>query len=384
MRIGIDARIISRRGVGRYIENLVKNLLYTDKNNEYFIYLDKSSILNEFITAKNARFIRLNTENAFIYEQIMLHIQASIDKIDVLHGTDNTLPLIFPFYRGKKVVTIHDTMYVRPLKKAVARPTFKQRAVDFYNKTAIPLSAKAASRVITVSEYSKNDIIKYTGVQADKVKVIYEAADKRYNAINDEKKAAGLREKYSITKPFILLSAASDIRKNTIRALEAFNIFNNMTEFKYQLVMTSIGKNEMETTNIAEKIRELNLEKYIIITEYAPEEDMVMFYSTAVMFLFPSIWEGFGLQVVEAFSCGLPVVTSNNTSLAEISGGAAMLIDPFSVEDIVRGILEVEKSGAKRKMLVEKGLKRASEFSWKITAQETLKTYEQAAGGGNS
>jgi glycosyltransferase involved in cell wall biosynthesis len=148
--------------------------------------------------------------------------------------------------------------------------------------------------------------------------------------------------------------------------------------------MTSIGKNEMETTNIAEKIRELNLEKYIIITEYAPEEDMVLFYSTAVMFLFPSIWEGFGLQVVEAFSCGLPVVTSNNTSLAEISGGAAMLIDPFSVEDIVRGLLEVEKSAAKRKMLVEKGLKRASEFSWKITAQETLKIYEQAAGGGNS
>jgi glycosyltransferase involved in cell wall biosynthesis len=202
--------------------------------------------------------------------------------------------------------------------------------------------------------------------------------------VNDEKKAAGLRKKYSITKPFILLSAASDIRKNTIRALEAFNIFNNMTEFKYQLVMTSIGKNEMETTNIAEKIRELNLEKYIIITEYAPEEDMVLFYSTAVMFLFPSIWEGFGLQVVEAFSCGLPVVTSNNTSLAEISGGAAMLIDPFSVEDIVRGLLEVEKSAAKRKMLVEKGLKRASEFSWKITAQETLKIYEQAAGGGNS
>jgi glycosyltransferase involved in cell wall biosynthesis len=384
MRIGIDARIISRRGVGRYIENLVKNLLYTDKNNEYFIYLDKRSILNEYIGAKNARLIRLNTDNAFIYEQIILPIQASIDKIDVLHGTDNTLPLIYPFYRGKKVVTIHDTMYVRPLKKAVSRPTLKQRAVDFYNKIAIPLSARAAFRVITVSEYSKNDIIKYTGAGADKVRVIYEAADKRYSAVNDEKKAAGLRKKYSITKPFILLSAASDIRKNTIRALEAFNIFNNMTEFKYQLVMTSIGKNEMETTNIAEKIRELNLEKYIIITEYAPEEDMVLFYSTAVMFLFPSIWEGFGLQVVEAFSCGLPVVTSNNTSLAEISGGAAMLIDPFSVEDIVRGLLEVEKSAAKRKMLVEKGLKRASEFSWKITAQETLKIYEQAAGGGNS
>jgi glycosyltransferase involved in cell wall biosynthesis len=274
-------------------------------------------------------------------------------------------------------------MYVRPLKKAVAKPTLKQKAIDIYNKISIPLSARIADAVITVSDYSKSDIIKYTGAREDKVSVIYEAADKKYAAINDVKKLEAIKRKYSIAKPFILLSAASDTRKNTIRALEAFNIFNNMTEFKYQLVITSIGKKEMATTNIAEKIKELNLEKYIIITEYAPEEDMILLYNTAFIFLFPSIWEGFGLQVLEAFSCGLPVVTSNNTSLSEVAGDAAMLIDPFSVEDIVRGLVEVEKSEAKRKTLVEKGLKRAGEFSWKTTAQETLKIYESTADNKN-
>jgi glycosyltransferase involved in cell wall biosynthesis len=383
MRIGIDARIIFKRGVGRYIENLVKNLLVIDRDNEYFIYLDRRSSLNEYIAAKNARLIRLNTDSAYIYEQFLLPAQAALDRIDVLHGTDNTLPFINPFYHGKKIVTIHDTMYVRPLKKAVAKPTLKQKAIDIYNKVSIPLSARIADAVITVSDYSKSDIIKHTGVKEDKVSVIYEAADKKYTAINEEKKLDAIKRKYSIMKPFILLSAASDTRKNTIRALEAFNIFNNMTEFKYQLVITSIGKKEMATTNIAEKIKELNLEKYIIITEYAPEEDMILLYNTAFIFLFPSIWEGFGLQVLEAFSCGLPVVTSNNTSLSEVAGDAAMLIDPFSVEDIVRGLVEVEKSEAKRKILVEKGIKRAAEFSWKTTAQETLKIYESTAANKN-
>jgi glycosyltransferase involved in cell wall biosynthesis len=377
MRIGIDARIIFKRGVGRYIENLVKNLLEIDPVNEYFVYLDKRSTLNEYIAGKNCRFKRLDTSNALIYEQFLLPGQAAADKIDVLHGTDNTLPYINPFYRGKKVVTIHDTMFIRPLAKAIAKPTMKQEMVDAYNKFSIPLSAKIADQIITVSEYSKTDILKYLRVRQDKVTVIKEAADKKYRTIKDEKKLSGIMDKYGITKPFVLLSAASDTRKNTIRALEAFNIFNNMTEFKYLLVITSIGKKEIATTNIQKKIKELNLEKYVIITEYAPEDDMILLYNAAFLFLFPSIWEGFGLQVLEAFSCGLPVVTSNNTSLSEVAGDAAMLIDPFSVEDIVRGLAELEKSEAKRYSLAEKGFKQAEKFSWKVTAQETLNIYRR-------
>lgn len=376
MRIGIDARIIFRRGVGRYIENLVKNLLEIDRENEYFVYLDKRSTLNEYIEAKNCKFRRLNTTNAFIYEQILLPFQAASDKIDVLHGTDNTLPYLFPVFRGKKTVTIHDTMFIRPLVKAIAKPTLKQRLVDLYNKFSIPLSARIADHVITVSEYSKSDILKHLHVKADKVSVIKEAADKKYRPIRDEKKLSAVMDKYGINKPFVLLSAASDTRKNTIRALEAFNIFNNTTEFKYQLVITSIGKKEMATTRIAEKIKELNLEKYVIITEYAPEDDMIMLYNAAFIFLFPSIWEGFGLQVLEAFSCGLPVVTSNNTSLAEVADDAAMLIDPYSVGDIERGLAELEKSQAKRYSLREKGFKQAEKFSWKQTARETLDIYK--------
>ena len=383
MIIGIDGRIIFKRGVGRYIENLVKNLLEIDRENQYIIYLDRRSTLKEYMGHKNCKFKRLNTTNALLYEQILLPAQAAADKVDVLHGTDNTLPYIYPFYKGKKVVTIHDTMFIRPLAKAVAKPTFKQKLVDAYNKFSIPLSGKIADHIITVSDYSKTDIIKNVHSKADKITVIKEAADKKYRVIRDEKKIAAIRAKYSITRDFVLMSAASDTRKNTIRSLEAFNIFNHMTEFKYQLVITSIGKDEMTTTNIAEKIKELNLEKYVIITEYAAEEDMIMLYNAAFLFLFPSMWEGFGLQVLEAFSCGLPVVTSNNTSLAEVAGDAAQLIDPYSVEDIVHGISEVEKSAAKRASLIEKGFKQAEKFSWKETAQETLKIYEKVKAAGN-
>jgi glycosyltransferase involved in cell wall biosynthesis len=383
MIIGIDGRVIFKRGVGRYIENLVKNLLEIDKTNQYIVYLDRRSTLNEYMDNKNCKFKRLNTDNALVYEQILLPAQAAEDKADILHGTDNTLPYIYPFYRGKKVVTIHDTMFIRPLAKAIAKPTLKQRAVDAYNKFSIPLSGAVADHIITVSDYSKTDIIKNVRVKPEKVTVIKEAADKKYRVIKDDKKLESIRKRFAITKPFVLMSAASDTRKNTLRSLEAFNMFNNMTEFKYQLVITSIGKAEMETTRIAEKIRELNLEKYVIITEYAAEEDMIMLYNAAFLFLFPSMWEGFGLQVLEAFSCGLPVVTSNNTSLAEVAGDAAQLIDPYSVEDIVHGLMEVEKSAAKRGSLIEKGFKQAEKFSWKYTAQETLKIYEKVKAAGN-
>jgi glycosyltransferase involved in cell wall biosynthesis len=377
MIIGIDGRIIFKRGVGRYIENLVKNLLEIDKKNKYIIYLDRRSTLNEYMDQKNCTFKRLDTDNALMYEQFFLPSQCATDGVDVLHGTDNKLPYLYLFYRGKKIVTIHDTMFVRPLNRAIAKPTLKQRAIDIYNKFSIPVSGKTADAVITVSEYSKSDIIKNLRVNPDKVTVIKEAADRKYRVIKDEKKIEAVREKYSITKPFVLMSAASDTRKNTLRSLEAFNIFNNLTEFKYQLVITSIGKAEMATTHIAAKIKELNLEKYVIITEYAAEDDMIMLYNAAFIFLFPSMWEGFGLQVLEAFSCGLPVVTSNNTSLSEVAGDAAMLIDPYSVEDIVRGLIEVEKSQTKRESLIEKGFKQADKFSWKETAQETLKIYEK-------
>lgn len=383
MIIGIDGRIIFKRGVGRYIENLVKNLLEIDKINQYIVYLDRRSILKEYMDQKNCKFKRLNTESALLYEQILLPAQAAEDKVDVLHGTDNKLPLLYPFYRGKKVVTIHDTMFVRPLGKAIAKPTLKQRAVDVYNKISIPISGVIADHIITVSDYSKTDIIKNIHAKAEKITVIKEAADNRYKVIKDEKKLDTVRLKYQITKPFVLMSAASDTRKNTIRSLEAFNMFNHMTEFKYQLVITSIGKAEMATTKIAEKISELNLEKYVIITEYAVEEDMILLYNAAFLFLFPSMWEGFGLQVLEAFACGLPVVTSNNTSLAEVAGDAAQLINPYSVEDIVHGLSEVEKSAAKRGSLIEKGFKQVEKFSWKDTAQETLKIYEKVKASGN-
>ncbi|HNZ28757.1 MAG TPA: glycosyltransferase family 1 protein, partial [Candidatus Goldiibacteriota bacterium] len=348
------------------------------RENHYFIYLDRNTVLADFITAKNCVLRRLNTSNAFLYEQFHLPLAAAKDKIDVLHGTDNTIPYMMPLFRGKKVVTIHDTMFIRPISKAILKPTVKQRLVDIYNKISIPLSGKTADKVITVSDYSKNDIIKYAGVKGEKISVIKEGVDKKYRVITDKVKGDRVKAKYKITKPYIMISAAADLRKNTERALQVFNIFNNITDYKYQLVITSIGKKELLTTNIEKIIKEKSLEKYVIITEYVGDDDMVLLYNNALFFFFPSMWEGFGLQVLEAFSCGLPVITSDNTSLKEVAGNAAMFIDPFSEEDMVRAMTELEKSEAKRKALAELGFERVKSFSWKETAQETLKIYKAA------
>ncbi len=375
MKIGIDARIIFKRGVGRYISNLLSNLLEIDKKNEYYIYLDKNTTLNngDFVKC-NIR--RANTTNAFLYEQFFLPQQAQKDKVDILHSTDNTLPYLF---KGKKLVTIHDTMFIRPIKQAILRPTLKQRLHDIYKKISVPLSARKADHIITVSEYSKADIIKNINIPAEKISVIKEGVDQKYRLIRDRDKIDQVRQKYGINKPYVLISAAADLRKNTTRALEAFKIFNGMSGNKYQLVITSIGEKEIATTDIKDKIVELNLEQDIIITYYAPEENMVMLYNGAFFFLFPSLWEGFGLQILEAFACGLPVITSNNTSLTEIAGDAAYFVDPFSVEDIVKGMVELEKNDNKTQAFILRGFKQADKFSWKQAAEKTLEIYKGLA-----
>jgi glycosyltransferase involved in cell wall biosynthesis len=383
MKIGIDARIIFRRGVGRYISNLVKNLLEIDRENTYYIYLDKNSILKEYIEANNCKIKRLKTSNAFLYEQFFLPLLAAKDGIDILHSTDNTCPYLAGFFKNKIVLTIHDTMFVRPINRVILKPTLKQRFLDIYKKIGIPLSAKRADHIITVSEYSKQDIIRYLKVKEEKVTVIYEAVDKKYSVINDEKAKKNMKEKYKIIKPYILITAASDLRKNTARALEAFNIFNNITGYKYQLVITSIDYKELKTTNIIDKIKELNLEKYVIITGYVSDDDMVLLYNCAGVFLFPSIWEGFGLQVLESFASGCPVITSDNTSLKEIAKDAAIFVNPFMVDDIVRGLLEMEKNEEKKRELIQKGFERLKDFSWRETAKKTIEVYKKTIGQNN-
>ncbi|MEI7640543.1 MAG: glycosyltransferase family 1 protein [bacterium] len=375
MKIGIDARIIYKRGVGRYISNLVEHLLEVDKDNKYFLYLDeKSARLPENIN-ENCVIRRLKTSQPFIFQQFALPMAAVKDKIDILHGTDNVIPYFPLGYKGKKVVTIHDTMYVRPLNIAILKPTLKQRSIDIYNKYSIPKSACQADRVITVSENSKKDIEKHIKIPSEKITVIYEAADKIYKSIDNKDKIQEVENKYGITKPYILISAAADTRKNTVRCLEAFAEFNRQTGEKYQLVITSIGKKELVVTNILEKISLLALEKCVIITGCTTDEEMGLLYNGALFFLFPSLWEGFGLQVLEAFACGLPVITSRGTSLNEISGNAAEFVEPESVQNILAAMIKVEKNSELRAQMQKNGLVQVVKFDWKQTALRTLEVY---------
>ncbi len=367
MRIGIDARIITKRGVGRYIYNLVKNLLAIDKKNLYFLYTDKRTPEIKF-KAENLFVRKLETNNAFIYREILLKKAAAEDKADILHSTDNSMPCLLGTFKGKNIVTIHDTMYVRAISEAVAKPSLKQILVDSYNKFAIPESAKKADCVITVSEFSKKCILKET--KARRVEVIYEAAEEGKKEYDKE-----TLKKYGIKPPYVLISGASDKRKNAAAAIDAFAEFNNKTGGKYGLVITSIGKQELKTTEIEKHILKNSISKQTVITGYVTDAEMNTLYKKAFCFFFPSLWEGFGLQVLEAFVAGVPVITSDCGSLPEVAGSAALFCNPYSVLDMSEKLLLLHNDVMLRKKLVKAGMKQAEKFSWKKTARETLKIY---------
>jgi len=373
MRIGIDGRIIMKRGVGRYIYNLVKNLLLIDKKNQYVLYTDNNSP-ECGLKARNLLIRKLRTGNAFVFREVLLKKAAREDNIDILHSTDNSMPCVLGCFKGRNIVTIHDTMYVRAIAGSIAKPTLKQIITDSYNKFAIPESAKKAGCVITVSAFSKKCILKET--KAKNVSVIYEAAEE-----GKRKTDKGALKKYGIKTPYVLISGASDKRKNAPDAIDAFAVFNAKAGGIYSLVITSIGSKELRTTEIENRIRKNNLKDRAVITGYVSDEEMNALYKGAFCFFFPSLWEGFGLQVLEAFTSGTPVITSNCGSLPEVAGNAALLCDPNSFYDMSEKLLMLHNDKKLRAKLVASGKKQAKKFSWKRTAEETLKIYEKVSRG---
>lgn len=366
-KIGIDATAIpeSRVGAGVYTFNLVKGLADIDKENEYFIFSKRSTILDWGINQANFRFVPQDDRYRplrLLWEQTGLPFLVAKYKLNILHSAHYTSPIVKKCY---SVVTFHDMIsFIYP-----GVHTFVKR--HFFKKM-IQLSVKYADAIVSVSESTKGDIIRYLKISQSKIHVTLEAANQSFRPLaGDVIEPVCL--KYGL-KPgqFVLFVGTLEPRKNVPALLRAYR---GLLERGYKQKLAIVGRRGWMYDDIFTAVKNLELGNDVVFTGYVHEGELPHLYNGASMFVYPSLYEGFGLPVLEAMACGTPVVTSNISSMPEIVGSAGVVVNPYDVDELLHAMeaVVVDKELAKR--LRKRGLERAREFSWEKTAMETLKVY---------
>jgi glycosyltransferase involved in cell wall biosynthesis len=397
MRIGLDATILqiesSRvRGIGQYIQNLFMLLLEHDRLNDYVIYTTQSA--PQVQTRRNLRItnlpdvpllgnffphtsVRKHYYNFLMQNHLFLPARIILDKIDLVHfPAQASAPIIQP---KVSVVTVFDAIFHLYPEKYQIYFEQKMRA------KLQAMTIRKADMVITISETSKKDIHRMYGVSLDKIRVTYLGANDYFKPMNRTAAQDLLKKKYGLHGSFLLYVGGFDFRKNLRSLVFAFDHLRKRAGAPDKLVL--VGKapahpkipGYRDFSLLCETIKKLNLEKDVLIPGYVPEEDLPFFYSASEVFVFPSLYEGFGLPVLEAMSCGAPVVALNSSSIPEVLGDAGILVDPVDFEGALIKTLDSLLGDPHRcQMLREKGLERAKQFSWQKTATETIKVYEEA------
>jgi glycosyltransferase involved in cell wall biosynthesis len=292
--------------------------------------------------------------------------------IDVLHSPYWTNPLWSPW---PTVVTVHDVIQlVLPQYQALAR-----QRVYF---GLVTRALRRATAIITVSACSRQDMVRTMGLPPERIFVIPNAIPESLGPITDEATLGAVRARYGLTEPFVLYLGANDLRKNLNRLIRAYAVLPRSLRDTYQLVVAGRQWPYDHPLYPDPKlvVRELGLESRVVFTGGIPESEKAALLSAATVFAFPSLYEGFGLPVLEAMACGTPVLTASTSSLPEVTGDAAVLVDPTSVEAIGAGLAELLESEARRRDLAERGQARAAHFRWSEVAEQTVKVYRHAAG----
>jgi glycosyltransferase involved in cell wall biosynthesis len=368
LRIGINALFLLPGEVGGseiYLRNLVKWLLNVDRDNTYIIFINRESI--GFFDGTGSRIdvvlCPVKAENRplrILYEQCVLPVQVRRHKIDVLLSAGMTSPFLCP---PTSVLVIHDLQHVN-------QPRNFHWFYLIFLKSIIFLSAKTSDGIIAISEKVKKDLIKFYRIPSQDIRVIYHAADADMFFRREENEVKKIRIKYRLPERFVLYIASSLPHKNHVRLIQAFEELKSKVS-GIKLVLAGTTTNTGNKT-IIQEIQKRQLQEDVICLGWIPFEDVPLLYCASEVFVFPSLHEGFGLPVLEAMGCGIPVVCSNIEPLAEIAGNAAVFIDPYAYTEIADGILSIIHNKELRNNLIEKGFAKASEFSWENTARKTL------------
>jgi len=356
MKIGIDiSQIVYGTGVSTYTRNLVTALLKLDQENSYTLFFSSLrrkldySFINE-LTSWRVEIKKIKippTALELLWNRLhILPIESFVGQVDIFHASDWTQP---PAKQAKLVTTIHDLSFLRWPKSVHPKILAVQ-------KRRLEWVKKEADAIIAVSKATKREIVELLGIPEKKITVIYEA-------LPSDVADFGLTAPSAAKKPYIFAYGSQSPRKNIKKIIAAFK--EAKKKFDCQLVICGEYKPEVK------------LPKDIILAGFLPRQRMLSWLAGATVFAYPSLYEGFGLPILEAFALGVPVVTSNISSMAEVAGQAAILVDPRSTESIAKGIKTGLSSELVRKKLIKEGKERVKKFTWEKAAKETLRVYKR-------
>lgn len=364
MLIGFEASALYgyKSGVGYYTENLLSGVMRVAPQHEYIMFSNR-----DLSDSKRLAHERVYGGGHFPVRAAWMQavLPGTLRKVrpDLCHFTNYLAPVVssVPY-----VVTIYDmTLFIMP-----SYHRFKKLVLD---RTLIPIVARRAKAVITISHSARKDIVKHLKVPAGKVKVIPGGVSTDFAPVRSRERLEGVRARYGLHDPYVLYVGTIEPRKNLVRLVQAFaRVKREGLPHKLAIV----GQQGWHCEPVFAEVERLGLKKEIVFTGYVPFEDLPVLYSGAECMAFPSLYEGFGLPVIEAMACGVPVVTSDSSSLTEVGREAALLVDPYSVEDIADALMRIHFEADLREHLSEQGISRASYFTWEKSARSAIEVYE--------
>ena len=368
MKITIDGRastLYRGTGIGNYTYQLLNSLNQIDILNHYNIYISQKSYLD--LKLKNnfsIKFSRAFSKNNF-WEDI--RIPNEIDKgSNLYHLPQNGVGLLSNI-STPQIITLHDII---PLKMP---ETVSDNYLKIFN-TELPKILNNVSGIITVSNYSKDDIHKTLGFPKEKIFVTHLAAEKQYRPLNKNICKSFLKEIYRLNDDFILYVGGFSPRKNILGLIEAFS--SALPSLSKTIKLVIIGRKGISYETYKNRAISLGIEDRVLFTGFIPTNHMPIFYNSASLLVYPSFYEGFGLPPLEAMACGTPVISSNTTSIPEIVEDSTILINPSDISEISNSIIEIANNLELQKKLIKQGLEQVSKFNWHKTAKKTLKAYE--------
>jgi hypothetical protein len=372
MRIGIDIRSLQTesrfRGIGTYTYNLIRHLLEIDSENEYIFFASVHKDLKGLESDLRQSVVWLNrpTRATSLTDQLFWYYTLKTHRIEIFHTTEFAVPRFSPC---KRVITIYDLipLIFQEYKRVGKIMNYLVYLLKFH-------STRWAEKVITISESTKNDLSRILRLPGEKIEIVPGGVHECFQPFLPTGKMEDVKKKYRINRDYLIFPCGFEPRKNALLTIRAFHQALKTLSKDYLLVLT--GNLTPESMRVKQDIYERGLEKQILLTGYISLEELCYLYNGAKLCLFPTLYEGFGLPVLEAMACGLPVITSNISSLPEIAGDAAILVNPYVAESIAEAIVKVLTNAGLQESLKEKGLKRAALFSWNRVARGTLKVYQ--------